>query len=152
MRKEQFWFLDTLVAVRIAHADGTDGISVLEHRARFGDSPPLHIHRTEDEIFNVLEGEFLLHIENSDRKLEPGAIVIAPKGIAHTYRVDSAGGGRWLTVTARGDFERFVRAIGRPAEGSGLPPPAGQPSPQAIEALVAAAHKYGIDIVGPPLH
>ena len=50
------WFLNTRVAIRISALDGADGISVLEHRASFGDSPPLHIHHDEDEIFHVLEG------------------------------------------------------------------------------------------------
>ncbi len=55
---EHFWFLNTLVSVRIAQADGSDGISVLEHRAPYGDSPPLHVHHTEDEIFQIVEGTF----------------------------------------------------------------------------------------------
>jgi quercetin dioxygenase-like cupin family protein len=49
------WFLNTYVTIRISSRDGSDGISVLEHRASQGDSPPLHIHHDEDEIFHVLE-------------------------------------------------------------------------------------------------
>jgi hypothetical protein len=45
------WFLNTHITVRISSRDGSDGISVLEHRASRGDSPPLHIHHDEDEIF-----------------------------------------------------------------------------------------------------
>jgi len=30
-RTEHLWFLDTLVAVRVPHSGGVDGISVLEH-------------------------------------------------------------------------------------------------------------------------
>ena len=48
----------------------------------------------------------------------PGAIVLAPKGVPHTYRVESPQGGRCLTVTVHGDFERFVRAMSRPASGA----------------------------------
>ncbi|MBX3374665.1 MAG: hypothetical protein KF817_12610 [Phycisphaeraceae bacterium] len=35
------WFLNTLVSIRLSAGDGHDGISVLEHRVPFGDSPPL---------------------------------------------------------------------------------------------------------------
>src|SRR5688572_21239181 len=49
-RPEHLWFLDTRVIVRIRHADGADGLSVLEHHACHGDSPPLHVHRDEDEV------------------------------------------------------------------------------------------------------
>lgn len=51
------WFLNTYVTICISSRDDSDGISVFEHRASQGDSPPLHIHHDEDEIFHVLEGE-----------------------------------------------------------------------------------------------
>src|SRR5579884_3465356 len=112
----QIWFLNTLVDIHVSEADGKDGISVLEHRAPFGDSPPLHVHHTEDEIFHIIDGEFRMNIAGEIRRCGPGGILLAPKGIPHTYRVDSSTGGRWITVTAHGDFERFVRAAGRRAE------------------------------------
>ena len=112
----QLWFINTLVTVRVSISDGQDGISVLEHRAPYGFSPPLHLHRTEDEVFHVLEGEFRLKLQDQERRVGPGDILLAPKGFPHTYRVESAQGGRCLTITAGGDFERFVRAMSRPAE------------------------------------
>ncbi len=149
--ERRLWFLDTLVHIHVAEADGQDGLSVLEHRAPFGDSPPLHIHHTEDEVFHVLEGELRLRVADEERRCPRGTILLAPKGIPHTYRVESAAGARWVTVTARGDFERFVRALGRPAERDDLPPPAGPPSPEAVGALAQVAHRHGIELVGPPL-
>jgi hypothetical protein len=44
------WFLNTEVTVRVSETEGGDRISVLDHRARFGDSPPLHRHIEEDEM------------------------------------------------------------------------------------------------------
>lgn len=149
---EQVWFLDTLVEVRVAASAGSDGISVLEHRARQGDSPPLHVHRTEDEIFHVLEGEFRFLVSGEEHRLRAGETLLAAKGLPHTYRVDSVEGGRWLTVTRGGDFERLVRSFSRPAERPELPPPSGPPTPEQLEALMAACRECGIEIVGPPLH
>ena len=77
--------------------------------------------------------------------------MLAPKGVPHTYRVESAQGGRCLTVSVGGDFERFVREMSRPAERPELPKPAGLPSADALQALRAAAARYGIEFVGPPL-
>ena len=48
---EQLWFLNTLHTVRVRHDEGEDGISVMETLAPHGDSPPLHVHQTEDETF-----------------------------------------------------------------------------------------------------
>src|SRR5215831_3484893 len=139
----QLWFLDSLVTVRVSMSEGTDGISVLEHQVAYGSSPPLHLHRTEDELFHILEGEFRLKVQDHERQVGPGTIVLAPKGVPHTYRVESAGGGRCLTLTMRGDFERFVRAMSRPAERAELPKPAGLPSADAMQALRITANKYG---------
>ena len=124
---EYLWFLDTLVCVRVSHRDGTDQISVLEHAARRGDSPPLHVHVNEDEVFHILEGEFRFQIGTEQLHGGAGDTVLAPKGVHHTYRVESEGG-RWLTVTA--------------------PRP---PTQEAIEALTRMAQRFGIEIVGPPL-
>ena len=149
---EFLWFLDTLVSVRISESADSDGVSVLEHHAPHGDSPPLHLHRTEDEIFHVLEGELRFQAEGEEQRLGAGEIVLVPKGVPHTYRVESPQGARWLTTTARGDFERFVRSMSRVAERAELPEPAGHPTPEMEESLAAAARKYGIELVGPPLH
>ncbi len=147
----QLWFQDSLVTIRVSTSDGQDGISVLEHRVPCGFSPPLHLHRTEDEVFHVLEGEFRVKVRDQEHRLRAGDILLGPKGVPHTYRVESAEGGRCVTITVRGDFERFVRAVSRPAERPELPEPAGPPSADAIQALKAAAARYGIEFVGPPL-
>lgn len=151
MSTTQLWFLDTFVTIRLSESDGEDGVSVLEFRVPHGDSPPLHVHRTEDEIFHILEGEFRVMVRGEERRVGPGSVMLAPKGVPHTYRAESPQGGRFLTVTVHGDFERFVRALGRPAERPGLPEAAGAPSPEAIQALTKAAAQHGIEIVGPPL-
>ena len=149
---ESLWFLNTLVRVRVSEREGSDGISVLEHRAPHGDSPPLHLHREEDEVFHLLDGEVRIHVAGEERRLGAGESLLAPKGVPHTYRVESQSGARWLTVTSKGDFERFVRAISRAAAANELPEPTGAPTPQAVEALSAAAQAHGIELVGPPLH
>jgi quercetin dioxygenase-like cupin family protein len=147
----QLWFLDSLVTIRVSTSDGQDGISILEHRIPYGSSPPLHFHRTEDEIFHVLEGEFRVRVNDQERRLGAGDVLLLSKGLPHTYRVESMQGGRALSITGRGDFERFVRAMSRPAERPELPAPAGPPSADAVQALRTAAARYGIELVGPPL-
>lgn len=145
------WFFDTLVCVRIGIDGAREGTSVLEHHAAFGDSPPLHIHRTEDEIFYVLQGELRFRVGEGELRVGPNSAITAPKGVAHTYRVESPEGARWLTVTTRGDFERFVRTLGRPAGHMGLPSRGAPPSPEQMAEVGRLAAAHGIDLVGPPL-
>ena len=147
----QLWFQNSLVTIRVSTADGPDGLSVLEHRVPHGFSPPLHLHRNEDEVLHVLAGEFRMRVKDEERCLGAGDILLVPKGVPHTYRVQSSPEGHILSITGRGDFERFVRAVSRPAERADLPPPAGPPASEALAAFKAAAIRYGIELVGPPL-
>lgn len=153
---EQLWFMDALVSVRVSGREGADGVSVLEFRLSAGDSPPLHLHRTEDEVFVVLEGQvrFRLGAAGAERTAGPGETLLAPKGVPHTYRVQSADGARLLTITAKGDFERFVREMARPAERAEraeLPARGGAPTPEMMAKLTETAGRYGIEFVGPPM-
>lgn len=151
MNPAHYWFLKSSVKIRVSHSNGVDGVSILDHRVSCHDSPPLHHHRTEDEIFHFLEGRFRFRLQDREHAAGPGDVLLVPKGTPHTCLAESPDGGRFLTVTARGDFERFVRDFGRPAEHHGLPDPAPAPTPEAMRSLVEAASRYGIEIIGPPL-
>jgi quercetin dioxygenase-like cupin family protein len=148
---EYLWFLNTLVRIRVSHAEGADGLSVIENWAPHADSPPLHVHHTEDELFHILEGEFRFIVDGKEHRAGPGELIFTRKGVPHTYKVESPAGGRWLVVTTRGDFERFVRELSRPAARPELPVPAGPPTPEEAQALGAAAMRHRIELVGPPL-
>jgi quercetin dioxygenase-like cupin family protein len=137
----ELWFLDTRVSFPVSCDDGTDSVSVMRQRAAHGHSPPLHVHETEDEVFHVLAGRLSFRLGDELRTVSAGETVLAPSGVPHTFRVESRDGAGWLVVTARGDFERFVRGTSR-ADG---------PAPPDPEALTAAAGAHGIAIVGPPL-
>ena len=144
------WFLDTLVHIRQSSGDGADGISVIESHAPFGHSPPLHIHHDEDEVFYVLEGTLHFNVGGRDLYASAGDMAFGPRGVPHTFRVESENGGRLLTITRNGSFEAFVRAMSQPAERDGLPPRK-TPDSEAQAALVETALRYRIEVIGPPL-
>lgn len=146
----RIWFLDTFVTIRVSFEDGSSDISVLEHLARKGDSPPLHIHETEDEIFHILDGKCRVHVDGKEIVVTPDDILIAQRGKPHTYRVESETA-RFLTITGGRDFEKLVRSFGRPAEGEGLPEKSNPPTPEQVAALESACKQYGVVFVGPPL-
>jgi hypothetical protein len=68
-----------------------------------------------------------------------------PRGIPHTFLV-TRGPVRGLQITAPSGFEDFIAEAGRPAQQPGLP----QPAEPGIPRLVAAAQRYGSQILGPP--
>lgn len=54
-------------------------------------------------------------------------------------------------MTGHGDFEQFVRVMGRPALTASMPVASGPPSAADVAALSGAAQQFGIELVGPPL-
>ena len=75
------WFMNTRVKIVVPASTGDDRISVLKHWAPFQDSPPLHIHDSEDEVFHVLSGRIRFSVDGRPVILNAGDILMAPKGI-----------------------------------------------------------------------
>jgi len=147
----ELWFFDTRMTIQVGHDEGCDGISVLEVRGPHGYTTPLHVHDCEDEAFYVLEGQLRMRVGDAELRVGPGQAALAPKGVPHTFRVESPAGARWLTITTHGDFERFVRSVSRPAEHRELPPSVGQPTREQAATLTATARTHRLDFVGPGL-
>ncbi len=147
---QPLWFGNTLVSIAVSSSTGRDGVCVIEHTMPYADSPPLHVHQNEDEIFHVLSGRMRFVVGGKERFANAGDTLLAPKGVPHTYRVESAEGARVLTITRGSDFEGMIRAAARPAAQAVLPP-AAAPTPEIIAELTRLCAKNGIDLVGPPL-
>jgi mannose-6-phosphate isomerase-like protein (cupin superfamily) len=148
---ERVWFLNTLVVIRVPPQRGTDHLCVMEHHAPLGDSPPLHVHRDQDEIFALLAGEARFHLSGRDIEARVGDCLLVPKGEPHSYLATSAEGVRFLTITRGDGFVGLVREVGRVAKTDGLPELFGPPSPEEQGALARIARKHGVEFVGPPL-
>lgn len=144
------WFLDTYVELPVSNGDGADGITAIDSLARRGDSPPFHVHHTEDEVLHLIDGELVVLVDGDLQRVRPGQTCLLPKGIPHTYRVVSETA-RWLVVTTHGDFERFVRETSRTAATQGLPPAGETPTLEQQRALADLAARHHIELVGPPL-
>jgi quercetin dioxygenase-like cupin family protein len=149
--EKYFWFLNSLTTIRVSARTGADQVSIVEQRAPKGYSPALHIHRTQDEIFHVLEGEFRLKVGDQEKRLKAGDMFLIPKGTPHTYIIISPTGGRWLAITVGVDFENFVRALARPAEQLEIPSSGEDTSPENAVTIAMTADQFGIEIVGPRL-
>ncbi len=149
---ERVWFLNTLVVIRVPPERGADGLCVLEHQAPKGDSPPLHVHRDQDEVFALLAGDARFHLSGRDIEARTGDCLLVPKGEPHSYLATSAEGVRFLTIRRGDGFIGLVREVGRAPKTDGLPELLGPPSHEEQEALARIARKHGVEFVGPPLH
>lgn len=149
MRHDDLWFTTSRAIVRLSNRDNGRGLSLIEHELAEGFSPPLHVHRHEDETFYVLEGRIRFQLNGEAHEAGPGDVVHAPAGAVHSFLVTSPGGARTLSITQAG-FEEMVREASRPAEHAGLPDQA-PPSPAQQALLAQACARNGIDLLGPPL-
>jgi quercetin dioxygenase-like cupin family protein len=149
--EKYFWFLNSLTTIRVSAQEAEDQLSIVEQRAPQGYSPPLHIHREQDEIFQVLEGEFRIKVGGEEKRLKSGNMLLVRKGTPHTFIVESQEGGRWLSITTGMDYENLVRALARPAERLEIPSSGEDTSPENAVTNALTAAQFGIEIVGPRL-
>jgi mannose-6-phosphate isomerase-like protein (cupin superfamily) len=146
------WFFANLAEVKLAHQDAGETMSIVDISAPPGDMPPLHVHRADDEAWAILEGEVSFFVgSNEPVRVAAGGVAFGPKGVPHTYRVESDGPARMLAICTPGDFGAFVIAASQPAESPELPPPPpGPPSEAELAEITELAREHGIELLGPP--
>jgi quercetin dioxygenase-like cupin family protein len=145
---EARWYGDSLWEFLIP-SDVTGGqLSVFQATMPEGFSPPRHIHTREDEVFLVLDGEVRFDLDGRERLAGPGTTVYMPRGVPHTFRVQSPVA-QMLGVMTPGAFERLFRNLSVPAGERKLP--AAGTVPLDVPAVMAEQIRLGTEVVGPPM-
>ena len=141
------WVAGDLVTFKVVGEDTGGAYSLFEVESNPGGGPPPHVHRSEDEIFCVLEGEHEVSIGGRTARAGAGSIVYGPRNVSHAYKNVGETPGRILGFVAPAGLEKFFEEVGEEATDESSPPPFGQ---KEVERLLAAAPKYGIEILPPP--
>jgi quercetin dioxygenase-like cupin family protein len=161
---EALWFLGTYVQIKLDGRQTAGRLGVFEALLPHGAAPPLHSH-PQDETFHVLDGQitvWLVEPELADaqgadppvwvaeraQRCGPGAVVYAPGGTPHTFRVESDTA-RVLTLSTPAGIEDFARGLGEPAQWPWLQPPPDGPRVSA-ERVAAVEREVGMVRHGPP--
>ena len=107
-------------------------IGFLEATSPPGYGPPRHVHYGCDELFYVLEGQFLFLVGDRQFSGPPGTFVFIPRGTVHAAKVVGSEPGKVLVSYVPGGQELSFEEFGRlPAD--------------------VVAEKYDSEFVGPPL-
>jgi quercetin dioxygenase-like cupin family protein len=146
---ERRWFYGGGVHTWKATAEQTNGAFLLfEMELEQGKLTPLHVHPDSDETMYVLEGEILVHVDDTDHRVTQGGLAMAARGVPHAFLV--------LSVTARvlclhtpGCCEAFYLEASEPLGDDPTVGRAGGPVDFGRIAA-SAAHNGGIEILGPP--
>ena len=120
------WFTSTIM---LKASD--PGIGITEVVMSPGEEPPLHIHKHEDEWLFVLEGEMTFHAGGVDYPAQAGGFMSFPRGVAHTFSIDSPTA-RFLVMNTPGGFERMFEL-----------------APKTPEEATRAMAAFGMEVVGP---
>jgi mannose-6-phosphate isomerase-like protein (cupin superfamily) len=142
------WYGNSLFEFLVPAAATGGALSVFRATMPEGFGPPRHIHTREDEVFLVLDGEALFDIDGRILTAGPGMTVFMPRGVPHTFRVQSPVA-RMLGVMTPGGFEALFRNLGVAAAERRLPPAGAVPFD--VPAVMAEQERLGTRVVGPPL-
>ena len=122
-----------------ATAEDTDGhFALLEATEPPNFGPPMHIHRDAAEAFYVLEGEYIIFIDEVETRCPAGSFVYIPAGAVHGFRVGSTESKKlnlYVPAAMVGYFDELAAAI---ATGDA-----------DDERLGAIARRYGMEVLGP---
>jgi mannose-6-phosphate isomerase-like protein (cupin superfamily) len=144
---EVVWFLDSRMTIKSSASTTLGQFGLVEALVPPGNSPALHIHHAEDEIFWIIEGHLTYRCGDETFPAAPGSYVRLPRGVPHTFVVEGDSNARYLILYVPGGAERFFLEAGRPAEGDGLPPR----GPMDFELMARISAKFKMEIVGPPM-
>jgi quercetin dioxygenase-like cupin family protein len=86
--------------VKAGEVPAGGGSAVLEYVTRKGEEPPDHTHKTEDEMFYVIEGAITFRCGGETFDLEKGGFAFLPRGIKHGYTIRGDEPARLLVVTS----------------------------------------------------
>ena len=74
---------------------------------------PPHIHKVEDELIYVVEGQVEATVGDQTHTLGAGDLVKMPRGVPHAIRMTGTGPAKTLwTVVPAGKMENLFRALG----------------------------------------
>jgi len=121
-----------LVTLKLTGEQTRGSIGMLEGTSPPGVGPPRHIHRSSDELFYVLSGQFLFLAGELLTEASPGSLIFIPRGTVHAVKALGNEPGRVLTAFVPGGPERSFEEFGR--------------LPRDV-----VAEKYDSEFVGPPL-
>jgi mannose-6-phosphate isomerase-like protein (cupin superfamily) len=123
-----------------ADADDTAGVvSVLEATEPPGFGPPIHVHHDSAEAFYVLEGEYIMYLEDRVFTCPAGSFIFIPVGVRHGFKVGDVPSRKlnfYFPAAMIGYFDELAAALVRDDLDE--------------TELTEIARTHSMEIVGPP--
>ena len=128
---------------KVLTADTSGAMFVMEQGNTKKGGPSRHLHFSQDELFFVMEGEYLVEIGADRFHLKAGDCVLGPRGVPHAWAfVGDSTGRMLLTYSPAGKMEEFFNH----REQLGIAKGAYASSKDAD-----VMRSYVMELLGPPL-
>lgn len=126
------------VTVKLPSETTNGAITVFETSRRQGDEggPGLHSHPGFDEMFYVLDGEFVFTAGARTIKAGAGTFVYLPGGVFHAFHADGDADSRMLGISVPGGIEHAFEEV------------ASLPAGTDPASVARAFRNHGIDFSG----
>jgi mannose-6-phosphate isomerase-like protein (cupin superfamily) len=126
------------MSVKATAVETSSTFTLLEAVEPAGFGPPMHIHHDAAEAFYVLDGEYVIFLEDREFICPAGSFIYIPRGLRHGFRVGGAPS-RKLNLHSPaamvGYFDELSATIAaNDADASGLD---------------AIAGRHGMEVIGP---
>ena len=122
-----------------ATTDATSSaFTLLEATEPAGFGPPMHIHHDAAEAFYVLEGEYVIFLEDLEFTCPAGSFIYIPSGLRHGFRVGGVPS-RKLNLYSPGAMVGYFDELSAAITADDAD----------AEALDAIATRHGMEVVGP---
>ncbi|QHT70700.1 cupin domain-containing protein [Rhodocytophaga rosea] len=125
--------------VKISGKDTGGQLAIFEYIGLEKMGPPMHVHYKQDEIFYVVEGEYLFQVGEEQHRLKEGDTIFLPRNIPHTWLQLSDKGKLTYQVQPAGKMEEFFKQMNA-IEGI--------PTEDQIRKVHLA---HDLKVLGPPL-
>jgi quercetin dioxygenase-like cupin family protein len=128
------------ITLKLAKSETGGDYYVFEVLSPSGVGVPPHVHRNEDEILHILEGEFDIFLDGKTHKATQGAVFNCPRFLPHGFTNTGKNPGRTqFTVVPGTNFEQFFEELSTlPADG-----------PPDMAKVTAIFKRYDIEILVP---
>ncbi len=126
------------MSVKVSAEEAGSAFTLLEAAEPPGFGPPMHIHHNAAEAFYVLDGEYVMFIEDREFRCPAGSFVYIPSGLRHGFRVGGVPSRKlnlYSPAAMVGYFDELSAAITSGAADD--------------TELDAIARRYGMEVVGP---
>jgi quercetin dioxygenase-like cupin family protein len=101
--------------------------------------PPLHIHPNQDEMFYILEGEYIYQVSDERFQMSAGDTIFLPRNVPHAFVQLTDKAKVIVTFQPSGKMEEFFMKTSL------------WTSPPSNEEIVKLFEEHDMKVVGPPL-